>query len=180
MPSFAPCLHEEADTRIFVCATEAAKRPNKKLNSCAVDTDVVVLVIPVVQQLWVDELRGWQKSRAIVGVKSNCLAFFIHSQGAKTSFLLGRGKRGVSFQAVTGYFVKMNSLPKKPPTDYICTSEWSIKVLYGRTNKHLHEHRHGEETFVYQTGLMTVLMNVALYQHILKAANQGMMLGPVL
>ena len=25
MPSFAPCLHEEADTRIFAHATEAAK-----------------------------------------------------------------------------------------------------------------------------------------------------------
>ena len=51
MPSFAPCLHGEADTRIFAGATEAAKRPNKKISSCAVYTDVVVLVIPVVQPL---------------------------------------------------------------------------------------------------------------------------------
>ena len=51
MPSFAPCLHEEADTRIFASVTEAAKRPYKKISSYAVDTDVVVLVIPVVQQL---------------------------------------------------------------------------------------------------------------------------------
>ena len=51
MPSFASCLHEEADTRIFARATEAAKRPSKKISSCAVDTDVVVLIIPVVQQL---------------------------------------------------------------------------------------------------------------------------------
>ena len=51
MPSFAPCLHEEADTRIFARATEAAKRPNKKISSCAIDTDVVVWVIHVVQQL---------------------------------------------------------------------------------------------------------------------------------
>ena len=51
MPSFAPRLHKEADTRIFAHATEAAKRPNKKTISCAVDTDVVVLIIPVVQQL---------------------------------------------------------------------------------------------------------------------------------
>ena len=28
MPSFSPCLHGEADTRIFAGATEAAKRPN--------------------------------------------------------------------------------------------------------------------------------------------------------
>ena len=51
MPSFTACLHEEADTRIFVRATEAVKRPNKKISICNVDTDVVVLVIPVVQQL---------------------------------------------------------------------------------------------------------------------------------
>ena len=51
MPSFAPCLHEETDTRIFARSTEAAKRPSKKMSSCAIDTDVVVLAIPVVQQL---------------------------------------------------------------------------------------------------------------------------------
>ena len=33
------CLHEETDTRMFACATEAAKRPYKKISSCAVDTD---------------------------------------------------------------------------------------------------------------------------------------------
>ena len=49
MPSFAPCLHEEEDTRIF--ATNAAKRPSKQISSCAIDTDVVVLIIPVVQKL---------------------------------------------------------------------------------------------------------------------------------
>ena len=51
MPSFAPCLHEEAGTTLFPRATEAAKRPNKKISSCAVDTNTVVLVKPVVQQL---------------------------------------------------------------------------------------------------------------------------------
>ena len=46
MPSFVPCLNEEADTRIFLVL-----RKQLKGLSCAVDTDVVVLVIPVVQQL---------------------------------------------------------------------------------------------------------------------------------
>ena len=76
MPSFAPCLHEEADKSIFDHATEAAKRPIEKISNCAVDNDVVVLVIPVVQQLKVDELLGLQKSPAIIGVKSNCRTFF--------------------------------------------------------------------------------------------------------
>ena len=73
MSSLMPCLHEEADTRMFAHAMEAAKRLYKKISSHTVDTDVVALVIPVVQQLGVDELRGWQKSLAIVGMKSNCL-----------------------------------------------------------------------------------------------------------
>ena len=37
MSSLAPCLHVEVDTRMFACATEAAKRPFKKINSFAVD-----------------------------------------------------------------------------------------------------------------------------------------------
>ena len=40
MPSFAPCLHQESDTRIFRRATEAIKKPNKKISSFVVDTDV--------------------------------------------------------------------------------------------------------------------------------------------
>ena len=40
MSSLVPCLHEETDTRMFACATEAAKMPYKKIGSCAVDTDV--------------------------------------------------------------------------------------------------------------------------------------------
>ena len=55
-----------------------------KISSCTVGTDVVVLVLHVVQQVLVYELWCWQKSIAVVGMKSNCLVFFyfIHSQGA--------------------------------------------------------------------------------------------------
>ena len=51
MPSFAPCLHEEADTIMFAQSTETARRANKKIRSHTVGTDVVVLVIHVLQQL---------------------------------------------------------------------------------------------------------------------------------
>ena len=63
MSSLAPCLHEETNTRMFAHATEAAKWANKKLSSRTVDTDLVVLVIPVEQQLRVDELCGVGKNR---------------------------------------------------------------------------------------------------------------------
>ena len=41
---------------MFAHATESAKRAYKKISSHTVGTDVVVLVIHVVQQLRVDEL----------------------------------------------------------------------------------------------------------------------------
>ena len=56
MSSFLSCLHEEADTIMFANATEEAKRAKKKISSSTVATDVVVLVIHVVQQLRVDKL----------------------------------------------------------------------------------------------------------------------------
>ena len=84
----------------------------------------------------------------------NKLSCFFHSLTGcnKTPFLLGRGKRWVSFLAVTWYFVKMNSLPEKPPTDYLCTTERFITVLYE---------------------CMTALTKVALCQHSLKTIYQG-------
>ena len=48
----------------------------------------------------------------------------------KTPFLLGIGKRWVSFLAVSGYFVKMNSPSEKPPTDYLCIIERFLTVLF--------------------------------------------------
>ena len=100
-----------------------------------------------------DELLGWQKSPAMVGVKTNRLAFFHSLTGCnKTPRLPGRGKRWVCFLAVTGYFVSMNSLPEKPPTDYLCTIERFITVLYD---------------------CITALTKVTLYQHSLKALYQG-------
>ena len=118
---------------------------------------------------------GKNRRLSLCEIKLSC---FFHSLTGcnKTSFLLGRGKRWVSFPAVAGYFVIMSSLPEKPPTDYLCTIERFITVLYGRTSKHLHEYRHGLITFDYQKDLideMTALTEVALYQHSLKAANQG-------
>ena len=63
MYSLAPCLQAEADTRMFARDTVAAKRSYKKISSDTVDTHVVVLVIPVVQQLaWMNfgaGKNGW-------------------------------------------------------------------------------------------------------------------------
>ena len=102
--SLASCLHEEADTRMFVHAADAASRVHKKIIIHTVDSDVGVLALYVVQQLGVDEL--WQDfgvgrnrkyiashllPQAIGNRKSKCLSFF-HGCGSTPS-VLGHGKR---------------------------------------------------------------------------------------
>ena len=59
MSLLAPCLREEADIRMFAHIMEAAKRAKKKISSRTVGTDVGVRVVPVVEQMCVDELWGW-------------------------------------------------------------------------------------------------------------------------
>ena len=102
MPSFAPCLHEEADTSMFARATEAAKRPNKKISSCA----AVVLVIPVVQQFWVDELRGLQKITGYHWCESKLPCTHRVQKHILSPWLW----------KTVGKLSKMNSLSEKPPT----------------------------------------------------------------
>ena len=52
----SPCVHEEADTRIFVHCRDAAQRGHMKIMIKTVDTDVVVLAIAVFHMIPVDEL----------------------------------------------------------------------------------------------------------------------------
>ena len=106
--SLAPCLHEEADTRMFVHAADAASRGRKKIIVRTVDTDVVVLAVSVFGQLGEDELwldlgvRSHRKyiashlvAPAIGRRKSNCLPFFHELTGCDTiSSFLGHDKRG--------------------------------------------------------------------------------------
>ena len=56
LDNLQPCEREEADTRIFLHAQDAAKEGYRKMMVRTVDTDVVVLGISIMQQLDVTEL----------------------------------------------------------------------------------------------------------------------------
>ena len=61
-------------------------------------------------------------------IKLSC--FFQSLTGCNnTSFLLGREKGWVSFPAITGYFVKLNCFPEKPPTDYLYGRDYPTKFF---------------------------------------------------
>jgi hypothetical protein len=50
------CQHEEADTRLLMHAKDAANQGHNKVIVCTMDTDVVVLALGMIQQLYLDEL----------------------------------------------------------------------------------------------------------------------------
>jgi hypothetical protein len=54
--NLSPCQHEEADTRLLLHAKDATIQGHNKVIVRTVDTDVVVLVLGMIQQLDLDEL----------------------------------------------------------------------------------------------------------------------------
>ena len=54
--SLAPCMHEEADTRMILHLEDAVKQQYNKVSIRTVDTDVVVLAITSAQRLGINEL----------------------------------------------------------------------------------------------------------------------------
>ena len=56
MSGLAPCIHEEADTRILLHLEDAVKQGYNKVSIRTVDTDVVVLAVASAQRLNITEL----------------------------------------------------------------------------------------------------------------------------
>lgn len=53
--SIAPCTHEEADSRMLLHVTHAARNSHQKIRIQTVDTDVVVLAVAVAQGLQLED-----------------------------------------------------------------------------------------------------------------------------
>ena len=56
MNSLMPCTHEEADTRMFVQASDAAEYGYEKITIRTVDSDVLVIAVSAFQDLGISEL----------------------------------------------------------------------------------------------------------------------------
>ena len=59
-PDLAPCNHEEADSRLFLCALHCAKQGQTRVLLRTVDTDGVVVIITIamfhslhIEELWI-------------------------------------------------------------------------------------------------------------------------------
>ena len=130
MANLAPCMHEEADTRIFIHAADGISNGLQHIVIRTVDTDVLVLAISYYnrldcQDLWV--AFGTGKSFRYINAKiiaqslgpKKCKAlpvFHAFSGCDTTSSFLGKGKRTAwatwnSFCAVTGAFCNIGQAP---------------------------------------------------------------------
>lgn len=149
----APCLHEEADTRIFVHAADAARNGHRTLLVRTVDTDVVVIAIALVGRMNVDELWiafGSGKSFRYLAVheianslgpeRSSALPFFHSFTGCDTvSAFAWHGKKTAwdvwaSFPEVSKTFAYLSAMPDEVSPAELKTVERFVILLYDRTS----------------------------------------------
>lgn len=152
----APCSHEEADTRIFLHARNAAEEGSKVLMVKANDTDVLVIAISVfpalqaigLQQLWVAFGQGQNLKwipvhdvyRSIGLEKSKGLLFFHAFTGCDfVSGFRGKGKKS-AWQTwnvcpeVTDVFTKLSQYPPTVDDDDLETLEKFVVTMYDRSS----------------------------------------------
>ena len=105
--ALAPCFHEEADTRMFLHAKDAAEKGHRRIMLRTVDTDVVVLAVSTVvsmenTQLWMAFSTGkhlryipaHEIATSFGAEKAQALPMFHAFTGCDTvSSFAGKGKK---------------------------------------------------------------------------------------
>lgn len=191
--SLSPCSHEEADTRIFVHAVDAAVHGHMNILIRTVDTDVLVLAVSIFQTMGIEELwlefgsgkhRRYISAGAIstaLGTKAKALSFFHAFTGCDTvSCFVGHGKLGAweawnSFPDVTQVFEELGNVPSQVSEQYLDTLERFVVILYDRTSTCTQVNSARKYLFTKKRRTMERIppTKEALRQHVLRAAYQA-------
>lgn len=150
----SPCKHEEADTRLLLHATDAAKCGFTKVMLRTVDTDVVVIAVGTFHQMPLSELwiafgvgkhlrylpvhdiacsMGPEKSRAL-------LTFHAFTGSDQTSSFANRGKKTAweawdIYNQVTPIFQSLSNSPSiSSVIDAMPMLERYVVIMYDRTS----------------------------------------------
>ena len=152
MEGLSPCTHEEADTRLFIHAKDAASEGCKNVILKSTDTDVVVIGVTLfndlnVENLWIAFSRGksfrWVPIHEIslsLGPRAKALTFFHSFTGCDTvSAFHGKGKKSAwqawnVFEEATEVFRKLGNLPETISDDDIQILEQFVVILYDRSS----------------------------------------------
>lgn len=156
LDALTPCCHEEADTRIFVHATDATLEGSKSLVIKANDTDVVVIAVSTLpslqrlglQNMWIAFGQGasarWIPVHEVVTAigpeKTSGLLFFHAFTGCDVvSSFHGKGKKSAwqtwdVCQATSEAFAKLSSCPTEVSEDDMQQLEHFVTIMYDRSS----------------------------------------------
>jgi hypothetical protein len=150
----SPCNHEEADTRVFIHASDAANKGSQKLLIRTVDTDILVLAVAYVERLGVQELwvafgtgkkfrylPAHQIFQALGSVKAKSLPMFHAFTGCDTvSAFAGKGKKTAwavwrVYPEVTNSFNELSRSNDTISVENAASVERFSILLYDRTTQ---------------------------------------------
>jgi hypothetical protein len=147
----SPCSQEEADTRMLLHASDAAKKGHKKIMLRTADTDVVVIAVAYFSKLLVEEL--WlsfgvsqhfryiaiHKIASAMGPDKSLALLFLHAfTGCDTvSFFKGCGKKTAwevwaLLPEMTAAFAALSCTPIEVTTDHELLLQKFVVALYDR------------------------------------------------
>ena len=156
LAAVSPCVHEEADTQIFVHARDAAIEGSKSLVIKANDTDIVVIavsVLPQLQEIGVETM--WTAFGHGVGMKwipihellnaigparaSGILYFHAFTGCDVVSAFRGKGKKSAwqtwdVFDEVTENFSNLSKFPTEVTDTDLKTLERFVVLMYDRSS----------------------------------------------
>ncbi len=156
LEAVSPCPHEEADTRIFVHARDAAIEGSKALVIKANDTDIVVIAVSVLPQLqeigvetlWIAFGHGvgmkWipihELLNAIGPTRARGIMYFHAFTGCDVvSAFRGKGKKSAwqtwdVFDEVTATFSNLSQFPTEVTDTDLKTLERFVVLMYDRSS----------------------------------------------
>ena len=192
--SLAPCTHEEADTRMFLHAIDAANKGHRRLMLRTVDTDVVVLAVSTVvlldnTELWIAYGTGKHLryipahhiATSLGAEKARALPMFHAFTGCDTvSSFAGRGKKTAfdtwkSFDAVTSVFANLVTRPGCFNDESMSVLESFVVLLYDRTSTETTVNAARRHLFTTKARSIEAMppTGAALLQHAKRATYQG-------
>lgn len=153
LSQLSPCLHEEADTRIFVHVADAVRQGYLKISIRTVDTDVVVIAVAAFNKIHPEELWlafGTGDSFRYIAIhelvktmtprKCAALPIFHAITGCDTvSAFNGRGKKSAwqtwnVYSEVTSAFEELSQMNNQLSETAFSQIERFVILLYDRTS----------------------------------------------
>lgn len=154
LSSLAPCTHEEADGRMMLHVSHAARHGHKEIMVRTFDTDVVMLAVSVVQhlqpetELWIAfgtgkgfrYLAAHEIAAGLGPDKAQALTMFHSLTGCDTVSIFARHGKKTAWAVwnvlpeMTDALLNLSSAPSEIPEEVLHTIERFVILLYDRTS----------------------------------------------